>query len=131
MKKIKVKDQFLAELRKIPIVQVAAEKTGVSRVSIYRWKKTDEEFSKAMEEALAEGEALVNDMTESQLLSMVKDREWAAVSFWLRHRHPKFKDKVEITAKIEKNEEMTPEQEALFKRAVGLSKSILKNKNHD
>ena len=44
MKKNKFQDQFLDELRKVPIVQVACEKTGLSRNSVYRWRKDDKEF---------------------------------------------------------------------------------------
>jgi len=120
MKKNKLRDAFLEQLRKIPIVQVACEKVGLSRNSVYRWRNDDEEFREQMETALAEGEALVNDMSESQLLSMIKDKNWSAISFWLRHRNPKFKDKVEVTTKIERDEKLTPEQEAVVRRALEL-----------
>ena len=132
MKKNKVKNQFLAELRKIPIIEVACEKVAISRVSLYRWKNSDKDFEKEMETALAEGEALINDISESQLLTLIKDKNWNALSFWFRHRNPKFRDKVEVTAKIERNESLTPEQESLFRKAIGLSKTILDNKhNHE
>ena len=49
MKKNKFQDQFLDELRKVPIVQVACEKTGLSRNSVYRWRKDDKEFIKKMD----------------------------------------------------------------------------------
>jgi hypothetical protein len=121
MKKNKVKGAFLTELRKIPIVQVACEKVGVSRNSVYRWRTENEEFRKEMEIALVEGEALVNDMSESQLLSLIRDKNWSAISFWLRHRNPKFRDKVEVTAKIEKADEpLSPEEEADLKVALQL-----------
>ena len=124
-------DKFLEELRKVPIVQVACEKTGISRNSIYRWKRADEKFSQKMEQALIDGEAFVNDMSESQLLSMIKEGEWPAISFWLRHRNPKFKDKMEITAKIV-DEKLTPEQEEVVRKALELG-SIIKidNQNKD
>jgi len=131
MKKNKVKDQFLTELRRIPIIQVACEKTSISRNSVYRWKKEDSEFFKAVEEALAEGEALVNDMSETQLLNLIKEKSWPALSFWLRHRNPKFKDKVEVTAKIEKNEALTPEQEVLVREALRLSATHINNQNNN
>ncbi len=120
MKKNKVKDNFLAELRKIPIVQVACERIGISRNSVYRWKNTDEAFSDEMEKALAEGEALVNDLTENQLLTLIKEKEWSAISFWLRHRNPKFRDRVEITTKTE-NGKLTPEQETIVRQALQLA----------
>lgn len=121
-KKDKVKDTFLAELRKIPIVQVACERSGVSRNSVYRWKKEDAKFSDEMDTALAEGEDLVNDMSESQLLTLIKEKNWSAISFWLRHRNPKYKEKVEVTTKIGINDDtLTDEQEAIVKRALELA----------
>ena len=126
-KKNKVKDSFLEELKKIPIVQVACEKTGISRNSIYRWKREDKEFSKLMDEALAEGEDLVNDMSESQLLTLIKEKNFSAIRFWLNHRNPKFKDKVELTTKVDVNdEELTPAQQEVVRKAFDLASIIPK-----
>ena len=127
MKKNKLRDSFLEQLKRIPIVQVACEKVNVSRVSVYRWKRDDPEFSKAVDEALVEGEALVNDMTESQLLTLIKEKNWNAISFWLRHRNPKFRERVEVTTKIEEQESLTPEQERMVKEASRLAGVNLKN----
>ncbi|QQR76645.1 hypothetical protein IPJ63_04075 [Candidatus Nomurabacteria bacterium] len=110
MKKNKFQDQFLDELRKVPIVQVACEKTGLSRNSIYRWRKDDKEFLKKMDDALAEGVALVNDMSESQLLTLIKEKNYPAISFWLKHRNDNYKNKLEITTK-EDSEQLTPSQQ--------------------
>lgn len=123
MKKSKKQKEFLEQLKKIPIVQVACEKVNLSRNSIYRWRKNDTDFLTAMDEAMKEGEDLVNDMSESQLLSMIKDKEWHAISFWLRHRNPKFKDKIEVEAHISNNYKLTDEQETLV--AESLSKASL------
>jgi hypothetical protein len=123
MKKNRKKSEFLDHLRKIPIVLVACEKSGLSRNSVYRWRKEDKEFQKEMDEALIEGEEMVNDMSESQLLTMIKEKNWSAVSFWLRHRNPKFKDKLEVTTKSEFQEELTPEQEAIVREALSLANS--------
>jgi predicted DNA binding protein len=125
MKKNKIKKQFLDELRRIPIIQVACERTNVSRTSVYRWKNRHPEFAKEIEEALAEGEALVNDMSENQLLVMIRDKNWSAISFWLRHRNPKFKDKVEITTKII-DDKLSPEQEQIVRKALELGSIIKK-----
>jgi RNA polymerase-interacting CarD/CdnL/TRCF family regulator len=107
MKKNKFQEQFLEELRKVPIVQVAAEKSGLSRNSIYRWRKEDKVFLKQMDSALAEGVAFVNDMSETQLLTLIKEKSFPALSFWLRHRNDNYKNKLEITNK-EDNEELSP-----------------------
>ncbi len=123
-KKNRLHETFYAELRKVPIVLVACEKSGISRNSIYRWKREDKEFSKAMDKALADGEALVNDMSESQLLTLIKERNWPAISFWLRHRNPKFKDKIEVTSKIEDVDELTPLQADVVRHALRLAKIL-------
>ena len=122
MKKSRIQGSFLVELRKVPIVQVACEVLEVSRNSVYRWRKEDEAFAKAMDEALSEGEKLVNDMTESQLLSLIGEKHWPAISFWLRHRNAKFRDRLEVTAKIEKvDKPLTPEDEELLKEGLKLA----------
>lgn len=122
MKKNKVKDAFLGELRKVPIIAVACEKVGISRNSAYKWRNTDERFRKEMEEALAEGESLVNDLGESQLLTLIREKNWSAISFWLRHRNPKFRDRVEVNAHINQSpEKLTPEQESVVRKALELA----------
>ena len=121
MKKNKYQKQFLEELTRIPIVQVACDKTSLSRNSVYRWRKEDSAFSKQMDEALAEGVALVNDMSESQLLNLIKEKNWPAISFWLRHRNENYKNKLEITSKDDP-EELTPSQAKIVKQALKLAK---------
>ena len=138
MKKNKFQDQFLAELTRVPIIQVACEKTGLSRNSVYRWRKDDSVFLKKMDEAYAEGVALVNDMSESQLLTLIKEQNYQAISFWLRHRNDNYKNKLEITTK-EDNEELTPSQAKIVKQALKLAnitksksiKNINKSKSND
>ena len=138
MKKNKFQDQFLDELRKVPIVQVACEKTGLSRNSVYRWRKEDKEFLKKMDDALAEGVALVNDMSESQLLTLIKEKNYPAISFWLKHRNDNYKNKLEITTK-EDSEQLTPSQAKIVKQALKLAnitksksiKNINSKKRHD
>ncbi len=125
MKKNKLKSSFFAELAKVPIVQVACEKTGVSRNSVYRWKKEDKSFATEMEKALSEGVAFVNDMSESQLLTMIKEKNYSAISFWLRHRNDNYKQRIEITTK-EESEELTPSQRKVVRNALKLA-SIIKS----
>lgn len=131
MKKPKYSQQFLKELRKVPIVQVACEKTGVSRNSVYRWKREDKAFAKQFDGALADGVEFVNDMSESQLLQLIKDKNFSAVRFWLNKRHPAYKDKLEVT-RAGDIEELSPEQEATVRKALELAKIIEpKESNHE
>lgn len=111
----------------MPIVQVACEKTGISRNSVYRWRKEDKTFASKMDKALAEGVALVNDMSESQLLTLIKEKSWSAISFWLRHRNDNYKDKIEVTTK-EESEALTPAQAKIVRQALRLA-AITKSKS--
>jgi predicted DNA-binding transcriptional regulator AlpA len=120
MKKSKHSKLFLEEIRKVPIVQVACEKTGVSRNTVYRWKRDDKEFAKDLEEALIDGVNFVNDMSESQLLSLIKEKNFPAVRFWLNKRHPAYKDKMEVINKHELPE-LTDSQKKTIKQALELS----------
>lgn len=110
MKTSKKKD-FLQKLREVPVVQYACDELNISRNTFYRWRKSDQKFCKAAEEALVEGEAYVNDMTEAQLISLIQDKNWNAMSFWLRTRNPKFTTKIDVNAEVQNiNLEYSPEE---------------------
>lgn len=125
MKRNRNKDLVIDMLRKTPIIQIACEKVGIARATFYRWKKEDEKFSKATDEAIAEGEELINDVSESQLISLIKEKNFSAIRFWLNHRSARFRDSLDINAKINnQQEELTPEQEAVVKEALRLASII-------
>ncbi len=129
MKKPKYSKQFLEELKKVPIVQVACEKTGVSRNTVYRWKREDKDFEKEFDKALSDGVAFVNDMSENQLLQLIKEKNFSAVRFWLNKRHPAYKDKLEVTNKHD-IDELNPEQEAIVRKALEMAQ-IIPTKQHE
>jgi hypothetical protein len=128
MKKKKLKNEFLEQLRKIPIVLVACEKTGLSRTSVYRWRKEDKEFEKEMDQALKDGIELVNDMSESQLLTLIKEKNWPAISFWLKHHHSAYRNRIEVTTPTVQ-EELTKEQEEIVREALRLASGNLEEIN--
>ena len=115
----KEKDKILEQLKKMPIIQIVCERAGVGRATFYRWRKEDAEFKKATDEAIAEGEMLITDMSESQLISLIRDRNFAAIQLWLRQHHPKYTNKVEIDGHLTcSDEELTPEQANIVKQAL-------------
>ncbi len=116
----KEKRELIDQLKKVPIVQIACERIGISRPTFYRWKKDDEDFTKAVKEALSEGVIFINELSESQVITLIKEKDLSAVRFWLRHNHPKYAQRIEITTK-ELQEELNPEQEAVVKEALRLS----------
>lgn len=118
----KNKEQLLEILRKTPIVQIACEKAGVGRASYYRWRKEDADFAQQSDQALQDGSLLVNDMAESQLMSAIKDKNMTAIIFWLKHHHPAYATKVEVTTTSKDKEiYLTDEQKELLNKALEMA----------
>ena len=114
---------MIEALQEMPIVMFACKKAGVGRTTYYRWRK-NEKFAKEADTAIAEGEALITDMSESQLISLIRDRNFPALQLWLKAHHPKYSNKLEVAATINdesKKIELTAEQKALAKKALTLA----------
>ena len=128
MKTDKNKQLLIEQLKKTPIIQIACEKVSVGRATFYRWKKDDENFSTQVDEALLDGNELVNDMAESQLMSAIRDKNLTAIIFWLKNHHQSYATKIEVTAKLKHDDEqLTPEQEALVMKALKLASVLPEN----
>jgi len=132
MKKDKTKNLLIEQLKKTPIIQIACEKVQVARASFYRWKIEDKEFAKATEEALLEGEVFITEMSESQLISMIRNGNFQAVQLWLRHHNPKYGQRIEISGNINQpQEELNPEQEAVVREALRLASLLPEQKSEE
>lgn len=133
MKAEKEKNLLLEQLRKIPIIQIACDKAGVGRATFYRWKNDDKDFSKAVGIAMNEGKLFINDLSESQVISLVRDKNWQAIAFWLKHHHPDYADRIELMARVQYSEEsLTTEQETIIKKALKLASIITQPEiNHE
>jgi hypothetical protein len=117
------KNLLIEQIKKLPIVQIACEKSGIGRTTYYRWRKDDPEFAEKSDEALRTGRNLINDMAESQLLSEIKDKNMTAIMFWLKHNHPIYGNRLEVTTD-HNNGEITPEQEKIIKKALEMGAII-------
>ena len=114
------KAALLEQLRRTPIIQIACEKTGVARATYYRWRVDDPPFASAADEAIHIGESLINDMAESQLISLIRDKNLSAVTYWLGHHHPTYTNKVEITGRLRHDYFLTTDEEALVAKALAM-----------
>ncbi len=130
MKNDKNKQSLLNQLKETPIINFACKKTGIGRATYYHWRE-DKEFAKIADEAIIEGEAFITDMSESQLISMIRDRNFQAIQLWLRHHHAKYSQKIEITANVSQQDELTPEQESVVREALRLASLIPSDKTDD
>ncbi|MFA5127237.1 MAG: hypothetical protein WC465_04565 [Patescibacteria group bacterium] len=116
------KNELIEQLKKTPIVQIACEKSGISRATYYRLRKDNESFAKEADQAILQGSLLINDMAESQLITAIKDRNLTAIIMWLKHHHPQYTTKLQVTAKLEEsNQVLTPEQQAVVTEALKLA----------
>ena len=121
----KTKEDIIDGLKKTPIIQFACKKMNISRSTLYRWKQQDKEFSEKIDEAISQGNELMNDLAESQLISAIKDRNLGAIIFWLKNRHKAYAPKLKISGEIRnKNKPLSPEQKELIKKALLLSSLI-------
>lgn len=123
----KDKQVILENLKQVPIIQVACQKSGIGRASYYRWRKGDKSFAKKADEAVHEGRLLINEMAESQLINSIKEQNMTGIIFWLKNNNPVYGDKVELTHKA-KNKKLTPDQEKLIDKALRLASLVPKQK---
>ncbi len=128
VRQTKLKQAMLEQLRRTPILEVACEKVGINRTTLYRWMKKSSSFSKEVEVATTEGRILVSEIAESQILSLIKNQKMDAIRFWLINNSPRYTDKLHIVSKDTKEEIMTPKQQAIYKRAIELGSFDHKNK---
>lgn len=90
---MKDKASVVEFLKTTPIVQVACQKAGISRATYYRWREEDEKFKEESDKTLKEGTFFVNDIAESQLISLIKDKHPTSIYYWLNNHHPSYSEK--------------------------------------
>lgn len=87
------KAKFIAKLREMPIIQVAAAQIGIHRDTYYEWSRTDSAFKQSCLDALRVGNDFVSDMAESMMVKKIKDGNMTSIIFWLKNHHPQYNDK--------------------------------------
>ncbi|HVU06651.1 MAG TPA: hypothetical protein VHE10_02590 [Candidatus Paceibacterota bacterium] len=92
----KEKTFLLEKLRETPVIEVACKKAGISRATFYRWYHSDKRFKKMADEAGEYSRRFMNDMCESQIISLIRERKMPAISFWLSHNDPRYMKAKEV-----------------------------------
>lgn len=119
-------------LKEMPIIQVVCKKAGISRATYYRWRKEDKNFLRQSEDAMAQGIEFINDMSESQLITLIKEKKMPAIAMWLRHNHARYGSKARSYAPIANKEDLTMEERKIVVEALALaSGNVIPQKNHD
>lgn len=125
--KDKIQKVLIEQLTKMPIVQIAVDKAGISRATFYRMCKQSKKFKEDTDKAIEQGRLLINDMAETQIIQAIKDRNITSLIYWLNHNHPVYRTKIEIEANHKiLDGKISKEQEILIKKAIELISPNLK-----
>jgi hypothetical protein len=141
MKRDKDQQLIIEQLKKIPIVTVACEKINISTSTYYRWRD-DPEFAKAADAAMRDGELYINDLSEAQIVNLIREKSFSAIAMWLRSHHPRYANRLEVKGRIEHanaRRPITPEERVEYQKffAAGLpnkhaaSKEELNNRENE
>lgn len=115
----KLKQALLEQLRRTPIKELAADKTGVSRMTLHRWTKASPGFAAEVEAALDVGREFINDLAESQVISLIQQGKLDAARLWLQHNSSRYANKLELSGTVTtKDEPMTATEKSLVKQAL-------------
>ncbi len=114
--------RLLAKLEKTPIIEAACKAVGLPRSTYYRWRKDDPEFAEQCDEVIELSVGRINDLAESQLINAIKNQHMSAITFWLKHHHRSYRNRMEVDARIHSvQQELTPEQTELVNKALQLA----------
>lgn len=117
----KDKQALIEALKEMPIIQIACKKSGVSRATYYRWRNEDRKFKRQSEAAMEQGFEYVNDMSESQVVALIREKKLPAITLWLRHHHQRYGAKTKNYPVLATIEDLTPEENKIMLEALALA----------
>ena len=117
----KEKSALLTILKEMPIIEVACKRIGISRGTFYRWQQEDKIFKRQSMDAMEQGIEFINDMSESQIIQLIKKEKMPAISMWLKHNSKRYGAKSRTYNPVSSTEDLTPEEENLVLEALALA----------
>lgn len=90
----KDKQALIEALKEMPIARVACKRAGFSRATYYRWRNEDEDFLQQCYEAISIGIEAINEMSDSQLISLIGEKSLQAIKWWQQHNHERYGAKI-------------------------------------
>ena len=121
----KDKEALLAQLQKSPVVSIACQKLNISRSTYYRWRKEDQDFQEQADQIMRDGILMINDLAESQLMNLIKEKNITSIIFWLKTHHPTYATKIELSQRYV-YDQLNPEQIKLLDKALKTIKNNTK-----
>lgn len=126
------KEKVIGALREMPIVQVACKRGGVSRATYYRWRKEDKDFRLQSEDAMEQGFEFINDMSESQIVTLIREKKMPAITLWLKYHHPRYGSKARSYEPVATDDDLTEEEQRIVLDALTLtSHSVIAKSKHE
>ena len=117
----KEKLALLAVLKEMPIVEVACKRVGISRGTFYRWQQEDKIFKRQSMDAMDQGIEFINDMSESQIIQLIKKEKMPAIAMWLKHNSKRYGAKGRSYTPIASTDDLTPDEEKIVLEALALA----------
>lgn len=78
-------------------ISAVSKKLGVARQTLHRWIKEDKSFAKDVKEATREAVENLNDDCENRVIAKIRNDDTNMIKFWLRYRHPDYKQSYIVT----------------------------------
>jgi len=89
----KQQQELLEILEKTPIPSYASKRIGISKATYHRWRNDDSLFDLEVRNAIYYGSETINDLAESKLISVIQEGNLKAITFWLQHHKPNYRDR--------------------------------------
>ena len=116
-----LRDKFLEVLHEMPIIEYACKKSGIGRTTYYRWRKEDGAFARKSDENFRHGVEFINDMSETQMIQLIKEKKLPAIAMWLKNNSSRYGAPRSIQVPILSAPELTDDETKLFRKALSLS----------
>lgn len=84
------REKFLEIIEEVPLVSVAAQRAGIAKSTIYRWKQSSKTFAQDLNKALNRGRHNINDLAESQLINLIRKGDFKSVRYWLDNNNRRY-----------------------------------------
>ena len=104
----KLRVALLEQLKRTPIKEIACDKVKISRTTFYRWIKRSNKFAEEVETALNQGREFINDLAESQVISLIRQGKLEAARLWLQHNSHRYANKLELSGTVTTKNEPLP-----------------------
>lgn len=92
-----VKKQILDTIEDELTISAMCNKLGLSRQTIYRHMQEDDTFAKQVKEATQNAVINLNDECENKVIAKIRNDDTNMIKFWLRYRHPDYKQSYIVT----------------------------------